>query len=487
MVFDQAGLPVSSAYREHRQVFPEPGWVEHDPLEIWRNTLDAMAEALETARLSLEDLAAVGVTNQRETTVVWEAASGLPVRNAIVWQDRRTSTRCSNLVEEGLKPFLRERTGLPPDPYFSATKLEWLLDHVEGLRERGERGEVLFGTIDCWLIWNLTGVHATDPTNASRTLLFNLKSREWDEELLTLFRIPRAMLPKVLPSVGGFGEISVSDPRLTGSPPILGNLGDQQAALFGQAGFSAGEMKCTHGTGSFLLSHVGSDPVWSRMGLLSTIAHDLGGDRVAYALEGSVFVTGAAVQWLRDGLGIIRSAEEIEALAGSVSDTGGLALVPAFAGLGTPHWNSRARGTLVGVTRGTTSAHLARAALESIALQTRDVLEAAAADLGGGALQSRFPALKVDGGAVRNNLLCQIQSDILGIPVVRPRVNETTALGAAYAAGLSAGCWADLEGLRRMWKVDRVFEPRWDEQRRQAAYSQWKRAVGCALTWASGE
>jgi glycerol kinase len=491
MVFNREGNPVASAYREHRQIFPQPGWVEHDPIEIWQNTLAVIQDALAGAHLALSDLAGVGMTNQRETTVVWDAASGDPLYNAIVWQDRRTSDRCAGIREEGRAEWVREKTGLPPDPYFSATKLEWLLENIPGLRKRAERGEALFGTIDSWLIWNLTGIHATDATNASRTLLFNLGTLDWDEELLACFGVPHAMLPRVLPSSGLFGMIDKGRcPELfegmeqeAVAVPIAGDLGDQQAALFGQAGTLPGEGKCTYGTGSFLLMNTGCVPMASKHGLLSTVAYGLSAKEASYALEGSVFISGAAVQWLRDGLGLIKQASEIEALAGTVEDNGGVYIVPAFAGLGAPYWNPYARGTIVGISRGVTSGHFARATLEAIAYQTRDVLEAMAADFPSAPLGGPGHSLKVDGGAVKNNLLCQIQSDLLGIPVVRPVVEETTALGAAYAAGLAVGFWQGTEELRSLWKADRTFEPAITRDQRDHLYSGWKRAVRAALVW----
>lgn len=488
MVFDHSGQPVARAYREHRQIYPQPGWVEHGPEEIWQNTLAVVAEALATSGIGAEQIAAIGVTNQRETTVVWDARSGQAICNAIVWQDRRTADRCSQLARDGWTERLRAKTGLPPDPYFSATKLEWLLRNVPGLRERAERGEALFGTIDAWLIWKMTGVHATDATNASRTMLFNLHTLDWDEELLELFGVPRRMLPAVRSSSEVYGAFDLKrrPEGLAGAAnevPVAGVLGDQQAALFGQAGFAIGDTKNTYGTGSFLLRNTGDRPVASRHGLLTTVAYRLADRPACYALEGSVFITGAAVQWLRDGLKIISSAAETEALARSVQDTGGVYFVPAFAGLGAPHWNPYARGTVVGLTRGTTSAHLVRAALEAIAYQSRDVLEAMNADAP--VSPDVDVALKVDGGAVKNDFLCQFQSDVLGVPVVRPTVGETTALGAAYAAGLAVGYWQSLEEIKGLWKADRTFRPQMDTEQREQLYSGWQDAVRCALSWAS--
>jgi glycerol kinase len=487
MVFDRAGQPVASAYREHRQIFPRPGWVEHDAEEIWQNTMTVMAEALSRAGLGLGDLAAIGVTNQRETTVLWDAATGQPLHSAIVWQDRRTAQRCDELKARGLEDRIRGKTGLPLDAYFSATKIEWLLRHC---RDAIAGRRVLFGNIDTWLIWKLTGQHVTDATNASRTLLFNLDTLEWDDELLRLFGVPRAILPRVRPSSEVYGVLApdrcgnrLDNLKVAGTlpaVPVAGDLGDQQAALFGQAGFAAGEMKNTYGTGSFLLRNVGPVRTPPRAGLLSTVAYALPGQPASYALEGSIFITGAAIQWLRDGLGIIRSAAETEALALSVPDTGGVYFVPALAGLGAPHWDPYARGTLFGLTRGTRAAHIVRAALEAIAYQTRDVVEAM---LGGPVSPAALPALKVDGGAVKNSFLCQFQADMLGVPVLRPRVEETTALGAAYAAGLAVGFWADLDGIRRLWQPERTFSPGMPAESRGLLYARWQQAVQCALSW----
>ncbi|MFQ5795657.1 MAG: glycerol kinase GlpK [Candidatus Bipolaricaulia bacterium] len=484
MIFDRSGTPVASAYREHRQLYPRPGWVEHDPEEIWRWTLEVIEAALESGAIEPSQLEAIGIANQRETTVVWDAATGAPLHNAIVWQDRRTAERCRTLQRQGYEAVLRERTGLPIDPYFSATKLEWCLEQVPGLRGRVERGEARFGTIDSWLIWKLTGAHVTDYTNASRTMLFDVERLIWDEELLELFSIPRTMLPEVRPSVDaqiyGYTDEQVIGARI----PVCGDLGDQQAALFGQAGFIAGEVKNTYGTGSFLLLNTGEEPVVSEHGLLTTIAYGYGrsgegeGDAVRYALEGSIFITGAAVQWLRDGLGLIREAAETETLARAVESSDGVYFVPALVGLGAPHWDPFARGLLIGLTQGTRREHIVRATLEAIAYQTRDVVEAMEADSG-----LRLERLKVDGGVVKNNFLCQFQSDILNRPVIRPVVGETTALGAAYAAGLAVGYWKDLDELQRNWKVDRVFEPSMDETDRERFYVGWQRAVKRAKQW----
>jgi glycerol kinase len=473
IVFDRAGLSVGQAYREHRQVFPRPGWVEHDAAEIWRNAQAVIAEALAKVGVKADRLAAIGVTNQRETVVVWDRRSGEPVCNAIVWQDRRTAARCRELND--MAEAIRRKTGLKPDPYFSATKLEWLLANVPGLRERARRGEVLTGNVDAYLIFRMTGRHVTDATNASRTMLFDLRAMRWDAGLFDLFGVPAAMLPEVRPSSEVYGNFPIGGVDV----PVAGDLGDQQAALFGQAGFSPGDTKNTYGTGAFLLRNTGETPFESRSGLLTTVAYHLPGRPPCYALEGSVFIAGAVVQWLRDGLGIIRSAAQTEALAGSVSGTDGVYFVPAFTGLGAPYWDPDARGTIVGLTRGTTAAHLARAALEAIAYQARDVIEAMAADAG--APLDPQHGLRVDGGAVANNFLCQFQSDILGVPVVRPKVLETTALGAAYAAGLAVGYWRDLSEIEHLWQADRVFEPQLAEDERERLYAGWKRAVRRAL------
>jgi glycerol kinase len=487
MVFNRAGVPVGHAYREHSQIYPRPGWVEHDAREIWRNALAVVSEALSNVGIKPARLAAIGVTNQRETAVVWDRRTGEPVCNAIVWQDRRTADRCRELERNGVADLLVRKTGLPPDPYFSATKLEWLLQNVPGLREQAQSGNVLAGTVDAWLIWKMTGRHVTDATNASRTMLFNLHEMRWDDELLELFGVPRALLPEVRPSSEVYGTFA-----LDGMPvPVAGDLGDQQAALFGQACFSSGDTKNTYGTGAFLLRNTGERPVTSRNGLLTTVAYHLPGRPACYALEGSVFIAGAAVQWLRDGLRMIRSARETQELAESVAGTDGVYFVPAFTGLGAPYWNSYARGTIVGLTRGTGAAHVARATLEAIAYQARDVIDAMAADAatssGAGERATPQHALRVDGGAVANDFLCQFQSDVLGVPVVRPKVRETTALGAAYAAGLAVGYWKGLDEIELLWQADRVFEPMLPEEERERLYAGWKRAVRCALFCAEQE
>lgn len=480
ILFDAAGRPAAMAQQEFRQLYPRPGWVEHDPEEIWSTQLATAREALAKAGVPAADVAAIGITNQRETTVLWERETGRPVAPAIVWQDRRTADMCHRLKADGAEAVVREKTGLVLDPYFSATKIAWLLDSVDGLRERARRGEIAFGTIDSWLVYRLTGgrVHATDYSNASRTMLFNIHTLEWDEELLELLgRIPRALLPQVLPSSHIYGE---TEPDLFGAAiPIGGIAGDQQAALFGQACFEPGMAKNTYGTGSFLLMNTGEKPVASRHGLLTTIAWGVDGS-VKYALEGSVFVTGAAVQWLRDGLGIIGTAAETQDLARSVPDTGGVYLVPAFAGLGAPHWDPYARGVLVGITRGTTKAHVARAALEAIAYQSADVVRAMEQEAG-----VPLRALRVDGGAAVNDFLMQFQADVLDVPVERPAVTETTALGAAYLAGWAAGVWRDRDEIVSQWHLDRRFEPVMDAAQRDRLLDGWRRAVERSLGWAA--
>jgi glycerol kinase len=477
IVFDDFGREVGVAQRELQQIFPRSGWVEHDPEEIWDTQIAVAREALALAGLSARDVAALGITNQRETTLVWDRATGAPIANAIVWQDRRTAETCDRLKREGREPLFRERTGLVLDPYFSGTKLAWLLGHVPGARAAAEAGRLAFGTVDTWLIWKLTGggVHATDVTNASRTLLWNLYTGDWDDELLEILNIPRGLLPEVRSSSEVYAQTL---PELLGAPvPIAGVAGDQQAALFGQACLAPGRVKNTYGTGCFLLMNAGDRPVASRHELLTTPAWRIGG-RTAYALEGSVFVAGAVVQWLRDGLGLIRTAAEVEALAASVPDSGGVVLVPAFTGLGAPHWDPYARGILVGISRGTTAAHIARAALEGIALQVTDVLDAMAADSG-----VPIAELRVDGGATADDLLMQLQADLAGVPVVRPRVQETTALGAAYLAGLAVGVWKSTDEIAARWQVERTFEPRMDREKADAMRARWGRAVERAKGW----
>ncbi len=478
LLFDIEGRIRGFAQREFRQIYPRPGWVEHDPEEIWDSQQEAAREALRTARIAPSEVAAIGITNQRETTILWERTTGRPIHNAIVWQCRRTAPLCEDLRREGFDRVILERTGLVLDAYFSGTKIRWLLDHVPGARERARRGELCFGTVDTWLIWKLTGgrVHATDPSNASRTMLYNIHTCAWDEEILRRLGIPSELLPEVRPSSDIYGETERS---LFGVPiPIAGDAGDQQAALFGQACFRPGMAKNTYGTGCFVLLNTGAAPAPPGHGVLATIAVGLR-EGVRYALEGSIFIAGAAVQWLRDGLGLIRSAEEVEELARAVPSSDGVYLVPAFVGLGAPYWDMYARGTIVGITRSTTRAHLARATLEAIAFQVRDVIEAMEAASG-----ITLDELRADGGAARNDLLLQIQADVLGRPVVRPAITETTALGAAYLAGLAVGLWRETDEIARQWRMERRFTPQWPADVREALYRGWKRAVERARRWA---
>ena len=480
IIFDHNGSVVSVAQKEFKQIFPRPGWVEHDPNEIWSTQLGVAAEAISKAGLTTESIAAIGITNQRETTVVWERATGKPVYNAIVWQDRRTAAFCDELKAKGTDKLIKEKTGLILDAYFSATKVKWILDNVEGAREKANKGELCFGTIDTWLIWNLTKgqIHATDVSNASRTMLLNIHTLQWDGELEKIFDVPGNMLPQVRSSSEVYGE---TQNILTAHKiPIAGIAGDQQSALFGQMCTQAGMVKNTYGTGCFMLMNTGEKAVPSRNNLLTTVAWKVNGV-TQYALEGSVFIAGAVVQWLRDGLGIIKSSAEVEPLAMKVDNNDGVYVVPAFAGLGAPHWNQHARGTIVGMTRGTTAAHLARAATESIAYQTMDVLKAMEADSG-----IAIKELRVDGGATANNLLMQFQSDMLNTKVIRPEIIETTALGAAYLAGLAVGYWKDLEEIQKQWQVNRVFEPDMKEEERNELSKGWQRAVDTAKVWAEG-
>jgi glycerol kinase len=478
IVFDQAGTIRGLAQQEFRQIFPQPGWVEHDATEIWATQSGVMHEALAKAGVSARDVAGIGITNQRETTVVWDRATGRPIANAIVWQDRRTAPTCDALRAAGHADLIAHRTGLVIDAYFSGTKLKWLLDHVPGARARAQRGELAFGTIDSWLVFQLSGgtVHVTDASNASRTMLFDIRRGDWDDELLALLDVPRAVLPRVVASSGVCAQTLLDGMRV----PIAGIAGDQQAALFGQACLAPGLAKNTYGTGCFLLINTGREAVASRNNLVTTVAWKRG-DALDYALEGSVFIGGAVVQWLRDGLQIIRSAAEVEALAARVPDSAGVYFVPAFAGLGAPHWDAYARGSIFGLTRGASAAHLARAALESIAFQSADVLDAMQKDAG-----ITLSELRVDGGAAANDLLMQFQADILGVPVVRPQVLETTALGAAYLAGLAVGYWESTDEIAANWRVDRRFEPRMAAARAAELRSGWEKAVGRARDWASG-
>jgi glycerol kinase len=475
IVFDRAGSIAAVAQKEFPQIFPKPGWVEHDPRDIWSTQAGVAAEVLQKAGIRAGDVAAVGITNQRETTVVWNRATGQPICNAIVWQDRRTASICDRLKAKKLDRVIRRKTGLVIDAYFSATKVQWILANVPNARASAARGELAFGTVDSWLVWNLTAgkVHVTDATNASRTMLYDIAKGDWDDELLKIFRVPRSMLPEVRSSSEVYGHTSL----LGGSIPIAGIAGDQQAALFGQGCTKPGMVKNTYGTGCFMLMNTGTKPIASKNNLLTTVAWRIG-SRTEYALEGSIFIAGAVVQWLRDGLQIIRAASEVEALAASVEDTGGVYLVPAFAGLGAPHWDQYARGTLVGLTRGTTKAHLARAALESIALQVMDVLRAMEADA-----RIRLKELRVDGGASANDLLMQLQADLLGVPVVRPKVSETTALGAAYLAGLAVGYWKSQADIARQWQADKRFTPAMKAAERKRVASGWEKALGRARGW----
>jgi glycerol kinase len=475
IVFDHAGSIVAVAQKEFRQIFPKPGWVEHDPLDIWSTQAGVAAEALTKAGVSASDIAAIGITNQRETTVVWDRATGQPICNAIVWQDRRTAGICDRMRAQKLDRVIRRKTGLVLDAYFSATKVQWILQNVKGARAKAKAGELAFGTVDSWLVWNLTGgkVHVTDASNASRTMLFDISKGDWDGELLKIFGVPRSMLPEVRSSSEVYGAT-----KLLGTPiPIAGIAGDQQAALFGQACTKPGMAKNTYGTGCFMLMNTGTKRIASKNNLLTTVAWRIG-DRTEYALEGSIFIAGAVVQWLRDGLEFFRSAAEIEALAAGVADTGGVYLVPAFAGLGAPHWDQYARGTIVGLTRGSTKAHIARAALEGIVLQVMDVLKAMEADA-----RIKLKELRVDGGASANDLLMQLQADLLNVPVVRPRVAETTALGAAYLAGLAVGFWKNQADIARQWQVDKRFKPAMKSPTRNQIVKGWKRALGRAKAW----
>ena len=478
MVFDRSGRIQGEAYETHEQFYPRPGWVEHDPDEIYEGARETLAAALADADAGAADLAALGVTNQRETTLLWEADTGEPVDRAIVWQDRRTTGRVEALEREGKSGWIRERTGLEPDAYFSATKLEWLLDEHDPDRERAAAGDVLFGTVDAWLIWNLTDAHVTDVTNASRTMLFDVRDLSWDDELLDEFDVPRACLPEVRPSSDEsvYGRTD-PDGFLGAAVPVSAALGDQQAALFGQTCFDAGQAKNTYGTGSFVLCNTGPEPVESDHGLLTTVGFQRSGEPVQYALEGSIFVTGAAIEWLEE-VSLVEEAAETEELARSVDDTDGVYVVPAFSGLGAPHWDGRARGTVVGLTRGTRREHLVRATIEAIGYRTRDVVDAMEADA-----DLEIESLRVDGGAVENDFLCEFQADVLDATVLRPAVDETTALGAASAAGLATGYWGDLEELREHWRVNRRFEPGAGDAADQK-YARWDDAVDRARDWA---
>ena len=478
IVFNKKGDIVSIAQKEFTQIFPQPGWVEHDASEIWSTQLGVATEAVVKAGLTMDDIAAIGITNQRETAVVWDRDTGLPICNAIVWQDRRTAAYCDELKAGGKSEMIRQKTGLVTDAYFSGTKLKWILDNVEGARDKAQKGEICFGTVDSWLLWKLTNgaVHATDISNASRTLMYNIHEQKWDEELLSLFGVPASMMPEVRSNSEIFGYTSG---LLSGREiPIAGMAGDQQSALFGQMCIQPGMVKNTYGTGCFMLINTGTKPVESKNNLITTIAWKLG-DETHYALEGSVFVGGAVVQWLRDGLKIIQNSGDVEALALKVPDNGGVYIVPAFTGLGAPYWNQYAQGTIVGITRGTTDAHIARAAVQSIAFQSMDLLRAMEADAG-----LPIPEVRVDGGATVNDLLMQFQADVINTKVIRPRITETTALGAAYFAGLAVGFWSGLEELQQYWQRDREFVPARSEEERIELQGNWKRAVRAALAWA---
>jgi glycerol kinase len=467
ILFDRKGRMVASCSEAFEQIYPKPGWVEHDPEEIWATQRATAEKVIAQAGVSPDEIAAIGITNQRETTIVWERDTGKPIHNAIVWQCRRTSDLCDQLHAEGCAEDFRRRTGLVIDAYFSGTKLKWLLDHIPGARERAARGELCFGTVDSWLLFKLTGQHATDYSNASRTLMYNIHNLAWDETILDRLDVPRAVLPEVKPSSGVFGVTRA----FGGEIPVAAMIGDQQSALFGQAAFAPYECKNTYGTGCFVLMNTGSSPVDSRHGLITTIAWGLDG-KVEYALEGSVFIGGAVVQWLRDELKIIQTAAESESVAAEVKDTGGVYIVPAFVGLGAPHWDMRARGIITGLTRGASRAHIVRAALESISFQSADVIQSMESDT-----KARIPRLRVDGGAAANNLLMQHQADILGIPVVRGQVIETTALGAAFLAGIAVGFWPGKDAIAGIWREDRVFQPRMDASRRATVMAEWQNAV----------
>jgi glycerol kinase len=481
MVFDHAGNVVCSDQKEHEQIYPKPGWVEHSPTEIWERTVTVMRNALQKGNIQASDVAAVGITNQRETTIVWDRKTGRPYYNALVWQDTRTDQICNQLSKEGGQDRFRAATGLPIATYFSGPKAKWILDNVEGARAAAERGDALFGNIDTFLVWNLTGgteggVHITDVTNASRTMMMNLQTLDWDDEILKVLGIPRQMLPEIRPSSQVYGDIK--HPSLFKGIPVAGILGDQQGALVGQTCFSVGEAKNTYGTGSFMLINTGTEIVPSKSGLITTVAYKMGDQPAVYSLEGSIAITGALVQWLRDNLGMITSSSEIEALAKTVEDNGGVYFVPAFSGLFAPYWRSNARGVIAGLTRYVNRGHIARAVLESTAWQTREVADAMVKDSG-----VTPTSLKVDGGMVVNETLMQFQSDVLGVPVIRPKVAETTALGSAYAAGLATGFWNNLEDLRKNWGVDKTWEPKMAEADRERSYAMWKKAVTRTFDW----
>jgi glycerol kinase len=479
MIFNHSGGVVGIDQKEHEQIYPKPGWVEHDAMEIWERSKEVIRVALQKTGLKASDLAAVGITNQRETAVVWDKKTGKPVHNAIVWQDTRTDTICNELAKDGGQDRFRAKVGLPLATYFSGPKIMWLLENVPGLRAKAEAGDLAFGNLDSWCIWNLTGgvhggLHVTDVTNASRTMLMNLETLDWDPEILKIMGIPKAMLPQIRPSSEVYGKCVDPLPGI----PVAGDLGDQQAAIFGQTCYSVGEAKNTYGTGNFMLLNTGTKPVQSKNGLLTTLGYKIGSQPAVYCLEGSIAITGALVQWMRDNLGLIKTSADIETLAKTVDDNGGAYFVPAFSGLFAPYWKSDARGVIAGLTRYVTKGHIARAVLEATAWQTREVLDAMNADSG-----VALTALKVDGGMVFNELLMQFQADVLGVPVIRPKVAETTALGAAYAAGLAVGFWKEVEELRKNWQVDRTWEPRMDATERENQYKLWKKAVTRTFDW----
>ncbi len=481
IVFDRSGLPVAADQKEHRQLYPQAGWVEHDPLEIWVKTLQVMEGALQKSGINAHEITAIGITNQRETAVVWDKKTGEPLYNAIVWQDTRTDKLCNRLAKKGGQDRLRRKTGLPLATYFSGPKIKWILDNVRGARDAAERGDILFGNIDTWLIWNLTGEHVTDVTNASRTLLMDLKNLDWDADLLALMDIPRSMMPQIRASSEIYGQVQMGNVALGGvfeGIPISGDLGDQQAALFGQTCFSAGDAKNTYGTGCFMLMNTGNKPIASQAGLLTTLGYKIGAEPAVYALEGSIAIAGALVQWLRDNLGLIEKSEDVENLAKTVLDNGGMYFVPAFSGLYAPYWRSDARGVMVGLTRYINKGHLARAALEATAYQTREVLDAMEKDSG-----VSLTALKADGGMVINETLMQFQADLLNVPVIRPQVAETTALGAAYAAGLAVGFWQNQDELRSNWHEARRWLPQMSSAEREKRYKGWKKAVTRSFDW----
>jgi glycerol kinase len=474
ILFDHEGKIAGADQKEHKQIYPKPGWVEHDPLEIWERTQQVMRGALDKSGIAAVDVAAVGITNQRETAVVWEKSTGKPVYNAVVWQDTRTDVLCNELAKSGGQDRLRARTGLPLATYFSGPKIKWILDNVTGAREKAEEGDLLFGNIDTWVIWNLTGAHVTDVTNASRTLMMNLATLDWDDEILSMLGVPSAMLPEIRSSSEVYGQARGA----MGGISVAGDLGDQQAALFGQTCYNPGEAKNTYGTGCFMLMNTGEKPVSSQSGLLTTLGYKIGDQNAVYALEGSIAITGALVQWLRDNLGLIEKSADVETLARTVEDNGGIYFVPAFSGLFAPYWRSDARGAIVGMTRYVNKGHIARAALEATAFQTREVLDAMEKDSG-----VKLTTLKVDGGMVYNELLMQFQADILSVPVIRPKVAETTALGAAYAAGLAVGFWKNFDELRANWGRDKEWQPQMDAARRDSLYANWKKAVTRTFDW----